>query len=90
MIRMRMTLRGFKDLDAESLDTYAGTSSRMPQRLVTSEAVIRGYALATIDVKTAFLKGISYDELAQPTSTPAREVNSELTPDVVTILRQIP
>ena len=57
MIRMRMTLRGFKDLDAEHLDTYAGTSSRSSQRLVTSEAVIRGWALATIDVRKAFLKG---------------------------------
>ena len=74
MIRMRMTLRGFKDLDAEHLDTYAGTSSRSSQRLVTSEAVIRGWALATIDVRKAFLKGVSYEELAQSTSTPTMEV----------------
>ena len=28
IIRMRMTLRGFKDTEAEGLATYAGTSSR--------------------------------------------------------------
>ena len=40
-IRMRLTLRGFKDRDAEDLTTFAGTSSRLSQRLVVSEAVVQ-------------------------------------------------
>ena len=58
-IRMRMTLRGFKDRDAELLETFAGTCSRMSQRIVTSESVCRGWKLTAIDVRKAFLKGVS-------------------------------
>ena len=90
IIRMRMTLRGFKDREAEGLDTYAGTSSRLSQRIVVSEAVCQGWSMTTIDVKKAFLKGISYEELAKTTSEPAREVNFELGSDAVAILRQCP
>ena len=87
-IRMRLTLRGFKDTEAEDLVTFAGTSSRLSQRIVVSEAVMRGWPLATVDVKQAFLKGITYDELARTTQEPAREVNFELPRDAVAVLRQ--
>ena len=90
IIRMRLTLRGFKDRDANDIETYAGTSSRTSQRLVTSEAVCQGWKLTTIDVKKAFLKGISYAELARTTGAPLREVCFELSPEVVTLLRQFP
>ena len=90
IIRMRMTLRGFKDTEAEGLNTYAGTTSRVSQRVVTSEAVCRGWTLSTIDVKKAFLKGITYAELAATTNEPSREVNFELKPDAVAILRKFP
>ena len=90
IIRMRMTLRGFKDVDAADLITFAGTSSRVSQRIVVSEACCRGWPLAAIDVKKAFLKGITYAELAATTNEPAREVNFELSPDAVAILRQCP
>ena len=84
-----MTLRGFKDVETDGLNTYAGTSSRSSQKLVTSEAVCQGWALTTIDVKNAFLKGISYEELAATTNEPAREVNFELKADAVAVLRQL-
>ena len=85
---MILTLRGFKDRDAEDLATFAGTSSRLSQRLVVSEAVVQGWPLATVDVKKAFLKGISYDELGETTQEPKREVNFDLPPDAVAVLRQ--
>ena len=47
IIRMRMTLRGFKDWDAHLLVTYAGTSQRVSQRLLASEAATRGWPMAT-------------------------------------------
>ena len=66
-IKMRMVVRGFADRDAELLETSAGSCSRMSQRLVTSEAVCRGWKLAAIDVRKAFLKGVSYAELSRAT-----------------------
>ena len=36
IIRMRMTLRGFKDTEAAGLVTFAGTASRVAQRIVVS------------------------------------------------------
>ena len=44
--------------------------------------------MATVDVKKAFLKGITYAELAELTNEPAREVNFELGADAARILRQ--
>ena len=41
-----------------------------------------------MDVNISFLKGISYEELARTTHEPAREVNCELPPDAVAVLRQ--
>ena len=90
IVRMRLTLRGFKDADADQLATYAGTSARLSQRLIVSEAVCRGWTLTALDVKKAFLKGISYRELAEATQEPQREVCVELSPDAVAILRQCP
>ena len=70
IIRVRMTLRGFKDLDAGWMDTFAGTSSRLGQRLVASEAAIQGWPMVALDVKKAFLKGITYAQLAEITGEP--------------------
>ena len=67
IIRMRMTLRGFKDRDAAELATFAGTSSRLSKRLVISEAVNRNFKVVAIDIKKAFLKGITYIELSRLT-----------------------
>ena len=89
IIRMRMTLRGFKDQEADGLITFAGTSTRNSQRLVVSEAAIRGWPVTTLDVKKAFLKGISYDELARITGEPRREVNFELDAESVAVLKTI-
>ena len=62
---MRMALRGFKDWDARMLETYSGTARRISQKLVASEAAVRGWAMAATDIRAAFLKGVSYDELAK-------------------------
>ena len=78
IIRARLCLRGFKDREAEFLVNYAGTAGRLSQRLVVSEAVVRGWKLTTIDVKKAFLKGVTYEELAKQTGEPLREVNFDL------------
>lgn len=62
---MRMPQRGFKDVDADSLQVSSGASSRLSQRIVVSECVVRKWRMTTLDVKKAFLKGVTYEELAE-------------------------
>ena len=73
LLRMRMTLRGFKDLEADRLVKYAATVSRQSQRLISSEAACHdNWIIISIDVNKAFLKGLTYDELAKLTGEPRR------------------
>ena len=46
--------------------------------------------MATLDVKKAFLKGATYEELAELTGDPIRTVNFEITEEVARILRKFP
>ena len=73
---------------AENLTTYSGTTSRLCQRLVVSEAVIRGWPMAAIDVRKTLLKGITYKELAAMTGEPERNVNFELDAKSARVIRQ--
>ena len=90
VIRSRLTVRGFKDRDAQNLDSYAGTSQRYSQRLVCSEAAFRGWPICTTDISKAFLQGVTYEELAELTGEPIREVNFYLPAHCNDILRQVP
>ena len=74
-IRARLTVRGFKDHDRNDIDRYAGTSSRSSQKVLVSEAVLRGWDIATADISKAFLQGVTYKELAELTGDKVREVN---------------
>ena len=89
-IRARLTVRGFKDRDADKVSTYAGTSTRYSQRLVASIAAIMGWDLATADISKAFLQGVSYDELAQITGEPKRDVCFDLPKMSLPALRSLP
>jgi len=90
VIRARLCLRGFKDLDAKGLDSYAGTASRYTQRILVSEAVLRKWHLATTDISKAFLQGVTYEELAEATGEPLREVNFYLPAYCVPLLKTLP
>ena len=90
VIRCRLTVRGFKDRDAQNLDSYAGTSQRYSQRLVCSEAAHRGWPICTTDISKAFLQGVTYEELSSLTGEPIREVNFYLPGNCVSILKQVP
>ena len=80
VLRMRLTVRGFKDRQAADLAKYAGTSQRSSQRIVCSEAAARKWPLVSADISKAFLQGMSYKELAEATGEPEREVNFCLPP----------
>ena len=90
VIRARLTVRGFKDQDRNDIDRYAGTSSRSSQKVLVSEAVLRGWDIATTDISKAFLQGVTYAELAQLTGEKQREVNFYLPASNIPILKKVP
>jgi len=59
VIRARLCLRGFKDIDAKDIAKYAGTANRTTQRLLVSEAAVRRWPLGTTDISKAFLQGVT-------------------------------
>ena len=79
---------GFKDRDAWNLETFAGTSSRLSKRIVVSEAVLNGFELWAMDVRKAFLKGVTYEELAEMTGEEIRVVCFDVPDWCVPILRE--
>ena len=90
IIRARLTIRGFKDIDAANLTRYAGTSQRYSQRLLASEAANRKWPVVSTDISKAFLQGVTYKELAEQTGEPLRDVCFYLPPSTVAALKQLP
>ncbi len=62
-------------MDKGDVDRYAGTSSKLSQKLLVSEAVIRDWDICTTDISKAFMQGVTYKELAALTGEPEREAN---------------
>ena len=96
IIRCRMALRGFRDMDAGALETFAGTAKRSSQRILSSEAACHppgngddDWVYVAVDVEKAFLQGMTYEEMHEQ-GEPAREVNFTLPPGSAAILRQVP
>ena len=71
------------------IDNYAGTSQRYSHILLVSEAVCRGWDVCTADISNAFLQCVTYEKLAAATGEPIREVNFELPPGSVGILKHV-
>ena len=57
---------------------------------MVSEAVRQGWPLCTADISKAFLHGVTYEELAELTGEPLREVNFYLPADNIPLLGMIP
>ena len=56
------------DIEAFSVDTFSGTARRTSQRILASEAAYhKDWILASLDIDKAFLKGLTYKELAAAT-----------------------
>ena len=69
-----MALRGFRDMDAGALETFAGTAKRASQRILFSEATRRlDRAYVAEDVGKAFLQGMTHEEMQEQGEAP-REV----------------
>ena len=90
-IRLRLVLRGFMDLQAFDVETYSGTARRANQRLLASTAACKKHwIIASLDINMAFLKGLTYRELAEATGEKEREVCFTLPPGSATVLRTLP
>jgi Reverse transcriptase (RNA-dependent DNA polymerase)/Integrase core domain len=73
-VKARLTVRGFQDMASDTLETYAGTSSRWGQRLVCSIAAQHQWHLQSADISTAFLQGLTFEQLSKETGEPLRNV----------------
>ena len=86
-----MTLRGFQDWFAYVEENYAGTASRLSQRIVCSEAAChKGWIILTIDVEKAFLQGLTFAEIQQTTGEPERYVHFTLPKGYAHLIQSIP
>eukprot|EP00971_Amphidinium_carterae_P057852 1144219-Amphidinium_carterae.1 len=96
-IRARLTVRGFKDAEADQLLAHATTASRVTQWVLTSLAVQlqatepeQNWQLKALDVKKAFLQGVSYAELSTLTGEPLRDICFEVPASTAELIRQLP
>ncbi len=70
VLRARLTLRGFKDRESD-LHTFACTASRWGQRAVNAVTAQQDdWVLLSMDIATAFARGMSFEELAALTGEP--------------------
>ena len=90
IVQARLVVRGFKDLQAAQLSTFAGTTTRWGQRLVNSVAAQHQWPLFTADVSQAFLRGLTFEQAAQLKDEVRRDVQFTVPPGSVNILRRLP
>ena len=64
MIKARLVIRGFLDRQQGGLGTASFTARRTSQRLILSVAVQHGWRLFSWGTGNAFLRGLSFEELA--------------------------
>jgi len=92
VVRARLTARGFRDLQAfqENIETFSGTATKAAQRTVCGITAQHGFTLFSMDISAAFLKGLTFQEIADLTGKPFRSVQFHVPKDSVHILRQLP
>ena len=79
------------DQEAFSVETFSGTARRQSQRVLASVAACnKHWSIASLDVGKAFLKGLTYRELADATGEQERTVCFTLPPGSAAVLRTLP
>ena len=89
-IKCRLTVRGFMDLAGPELLTYAGTASRWGQRLVVAIACQKKWRLVCADVGSAFLKSLTFKEIAEINNEPVRKCSFSPPSGYADFVRQLP
>lgn len=92
IVKARLTARGFKDIQAyaENIATFSGTSSKSAQRAINGFVAQHEYVLFSMDISAAFLKGLTFQEIAELTGEPLRSVQFVMPPGCVHLLRRLP
>eukprot|EP00959_Pyramimonas_sp_CCMP1952_P203685 4259523-Pyramimonas_sp.AAC.1 len=88
-IKARLTVRGFKDRQAEALASFAGTASREGQRTACSMATLYQWKLWPTDISMAFLGGKTFKLIAAETNAKLRSIQCDLPVGANMLLRQI-
>lgn len=88
IVKARLCLRGFQDLQGKDVLKYSPTASRVGQRLLISTSVLRAWELISIDISAAFLQGLPMSTVKTRTGED-RVVWCRPPKDVWTILRRI-
>jgi hypothetical protein len=87
-VKGRWTLRGFKDRQ-QDVETFSGTAARYSTRIVSSHSTEHGYAMWSLDVSGAFLKGLTFDEInAMSRDGLIREVQLMVDANTAIVLRK--
>eukprot|EP00959_Pyramimonas_sp_CCMP1952_P224817 4700954-Pyramimonas_sp.AAC.1 len=90
IIRCRMAPRGFRDMGAGALETFAGAAKRSSQHILSSGATCRpDWVYVAVDVGKAFLQGVTYEEMQEQGEAP-RDVNFTLHAGSAAVLRKVP
>ena len=66
-----------------------GTANKVSQRLINSQAAQSKTTLFSFDIGTAFLRGVTFREMAKRTGTPLRSVQFDFPPKDVHLLRKL-
>eukprot|EP00975_Prorocentrum_lima_P030600 6419426-Prorocentrum_lima.AAC.1 len=64
----------------EHIETYSGTATKWAQRAVNAFAAQTGYTLSSMDISAAFLKGMTFKEIAKETGDTLRSVQFDFPP----------
>jgi len=91
-IKARLTTRGLKDLQGyqENIETFSGTATKSAQRIVNGTAAQHGCVLFSMDISAAFLKGLTFKEIAELTGKPLRRVQFQMPANCIHLLRKLP
>ena len=63
IIKSRLCVRGFLDTQKSMLTKHSSTATRLSQKLIVSNAANNGFIMESWDVSSAFLQGISFENV---------------------------
>ena len=88
IVKARLCLQGFRD--KQTMDSVSSsTATRIGQRLIASVAANHNWNLLCLDISTAFLQGLTFEDLAKLTGDPKRSVQMSPPSDVWELLKEL-
>ena len=74
----------------EEIQTYSGTATKWSQRAVNTHTAQEQHVLFSLDISAAFLKGLTFEEIAKETGTTLRSVQFDFPKADAWLLRKLP